>query len=71
MKHWMGYILDSQNLSVGTGLLVIKAAELIKKVLSAKEIIEELENTEKNTYEFYFKYFGFLHAVAVVQRLHL
>ncbi len=38
------YALDSQNLSTGSGLLVLKARHLIDKGLSAKEVVEELEN---------------------------
>ncbi|NLP35978.1 MAG: DegV family protein [Clostridiales bacterium] len=57
------YTLDSQNLSVGTGLLVIKAAELIKEGLSAKEIIEELEkHREKIHMSFILNTLDFLHA---------
>ncbi|MDR7855297.1 DegV family protein [Tissierella sp.] len=37
------YPIDSQNLSTGSGLLVLKAADLIEKGLSAKEISDELQ----------------------------
>lgn len=57
------HTLDSQNLSVGTGLLVIKAAELIKEGLSAKEIIEELKkHREKIHMSFVLNTLDFLHA---------
>jgi len=36
--------VDSLNLSSGTGLLVLKAATLAQKGLSAKEIKQEIEN---------------------------
>lgn len=38
------YPIDSQNLSSGSGLLVLKAGKLIDKGLDVKEIVEELEN---------------------------
>ncbi len=42
------YVVDSQSLSCGTGLLVLKASDLVKKTeLSAKEIAEEIEETVK------------------------
>ena len=57
------YTLDSQNLSVGTGLLVLKAAELIKEGLSAKEIILKLEkHREKIHMSFILDNLEFLHA---------
>lgn len=57
------YTLDSQNLSVGTGLLVIKAAELIKEGLAAKEIVEELEkHRDKIHMSFVLNTLEFLHA---------
>lgn len=37
------YIIDSANLSTGIGLLVVYAAELASKGLSAKEIVSEIE----------------------------
>lgn len=37
------YIIDSANLSTGIGLLVVYAAELAAKGLSAKEIVSEIE----------------------------
>ena len=38
------FVVDSQNLSVGTGLLVLKAADLVENTqFSAKEIAEEIE----------------------------
>lgn len=42
------YPIDSQNLSVGSGLLVLKAARMIKEGLSAKEISDKLNNHRKN-----------------------
>lgn len=57
------YTLDSQNLSVGTGLLVIKAAELIKEGLTAKEIVEELKkHRDKIHMSFILNTLEFLHA---------
>ena len=57
------YTLDSQNLSVGTGLLVMKAAELIKEGLAAKEIIEELKrHRDKIHMSFILNTLEFLHA---------
>ena len=38
------YAVDSANLSTGSGLLVLKAAELAKEGKSAAEIIAEIEN---------------------------
>lgn len=38
------YIVDSRNLSTGIGLLVLRAAELRDKGLSAKEIFDEINN---------------------------
>lgn len=37
------YLVDSLNLSSGTGLLILKAAKFIEEGLSAKEIKERLE----------------------------
>ena len=37
------YLIDSSNLSSGTGLLLLKAGEMIKAGLSAKEIKEKIE----------------------------
>ncbi len=43
------YVVDSQNLSVGTGLLVLKAADMVEKTtLSAKEIAEEIKKLVPN-----------------------
>lgn len=42
------YPIDSHNLSAGSGLLVLKAAELIKDGLSAKEISSKLNEHRKN-----------------------
>ena len=57
------HTLDSQNLSVGTGLLVIKAAELIEEGLSAKEIVEELKkHRQKIHMSFILNTLDFLHA---------
>ena len=38
------YAIDSCNLSTGTALLVIKAAEMIEQGLSAEEIVENINN---------------------------
>lgn len=38
------YPVNSQNLSSGSGLLVLKAAQLIKEGLSAKEIVDKLDD---------------------------
>lgn len=40
------YVIDSANLSTGIGLLVLYAAELKKSGKSAKEIVQEIENTK-------------------------
>ena len=40
------YVIDSANLSTGIGLLVLYAAELKKAGKSAKEIVQEIENTK-------------------------
>ncbi len=37
------HVIDSQNLSTGTGLLVLKACDLAKQGLSASEIVEQIE----------------------------
>lgn len=37
------FVIDTKNLSTGGGLLVIAAAEMVKKGMSAKEIAEEIE----------------------------
>lgn len=42
------YLVDSKNLSSGTGLLVLKAGRLAQEGKSAKEIAEELEKTVPN-----------------------
>lgn len=42
------YPIDSQNLSTGTALLVLKAAKLIEEGLSAKEIISKLKKHREN-----------------------
>lgn len=41
------YIVDSRNLSTGIGLLVLRAAELRDKGLSAKEIFDDIQSTAK------------------------
>ncbi|NLY45354.1 MAG: DegV family protein [Tissierella sp.] len=57
------YTLDSQNLSVGTGLLVLKAAELIKEGLTAKEVVKELKkHRDKIHMSFILNTLEFLHA---------
>ncbi len=38
------YAIDSRNLSTGGGLLVIAAAEMVKKGMEAEEIVKEIEN---------------------------
>ena len=42
------FLVDSKNLSSGTGLLVLKAGRLAQEGKSAKEIAEELEKTVPN-----------------------
>ncbi len=37
------YVVDSKNLSTGTGLIVLAASDLIKQGLSGKEVAEKLE----------------------------
>lgn len=37
------YVLDSKNLSTGGGLLVVAAAEMVKKGMAAEEIVAEIE----------------------------
>ena len=37
------FVIDSQNLSTGTGLLVIEAAERIEKGMPAEQIVQEVE----------------------------
>lgn len=57
------YTFDSQNLSVGTGLLVIKAAELIEQGLKVKEILKELEKYRERIHmSFILNTLEFLHA---------
>lgn len=41
------YIIDTENLSTGSGHLVILAAELAEKGLSAKEIVDNIEQTKQ------------------------
>lgn len=40
------YVIDSANLSTGIGLQVLYAAEMAKAGKSAKEIVQEIENTK-------------------------
>jgi DegV family protein with EDD domain len=42
------YVVDTENLSTGGGLLVLTAAELREKGMSAEEIAEECRKTAKN-----------------------
>ena len=43
------YVVDSQSLSGGTGLLVLKAADLVERTeMTAAEIAEEIQNSVKN-----------------------
>ena len=42
------YVIDAQNLSTGTGLLVIAAAEMVKEGLSAEEIVEKINQLTAN-----------------------
>lgn len=37
------YVIDTRNLSTGGGLLVIAAAEMVKKGMEAEEIVKEIE----------------------------
>ncbi len=39
------FVIDSQNLSTGIGLQIIRAAELAKEGKSAEEIVQEIENS--------------------------
>ncbi len=41
------YVIDTENLSTGSGHLVILAAELAQKGLGAKEIVDIIEKTKK------------------------
>lgn len=45
-------IIDSGNLSLGTGLLAIAAVEMAQASLSQQEIIEKIENQAKRTWSF-------------------
>ena len=57
------YSVDTQNLSTGSGLLVIKACELRDKGLSAKEIAEQITAmTSKAHASFVLDRLDFLHA---------
>ncbi len=38
------YVIDSQNLSTGTGLLVLKACDLVKQGLPAEEIVAQIND---------------------------
>ena len=40
------HVIDSANLSTGIGLMVVYAAELVKEGKTAKEIVQEIENTK-------------------------
>lgn len=42
------YIFDSQNLSIGSGLFVIKACEMVAKGYSVSEILSTLESYKNN-----------------------
>lgn len=37
------YVVDSQNLSTGSGLLVLKACELVKQGLPTQEVVQQVE----------------------------
>lgn len=41
------FIVDSQNLSTGIGLQVLRAAEMVKEGKTAEEIVESIENDRK------------------------
>lgn len=57
------YPIDSQNLSAGSGLLVLKAASLIKEGLESKEIVDKLINhREKIHMNFILDTLDFLYA---------
>lgn len=38
------YVIDAQNLSTGSGLLVVAAAEMVKEGLSAEKIVEKIND---------------------------
>lgn len=38
------YVIDAQNLSTGSGLLVVAAAEMVKEGLNAEEIVEKIND---------------------------
>ena len=42
------YVVDSENLSAGSGILAIEAVKLAEQGLSAQEIVEKLEQVKKN-----------------------
>lgn len=44
------YLFDSMNISIGCGILVYKAVELIEKNLGVDEIINELEKCRDNVF---------------------
>ncbi|WP_296644099.1 DegV family protein [Romboutsia sp. 13368] len=46
-------IFDTFNLSLGSGVLVIKACEMVEKGLSVEEIVENLENLKNNVDVFF------------------
>ena len=57
------FVVDTQNLSTGSGLLVIKACELRDKGLSAKEIAEQVEAMHTKSHaSFVLDRLDFMHA---------
>lgn len=57
------HTIDSQNLSTGTGLLVLKAAHMIEEGLTAREIVKNLKSIRENIHmSFILDTLEFLHA---------
>jgi|GEM_PF-876603 len=52
-KHFQIRIVDSQNVSLGIGLLVIRAAELIRQGISFSKLANELEKLAEQIYSFF------------------
>ena len=52
MKNDRVYVIDSKSITLGAGLLVIKAARLVEEGKAAREIVEIIENTKKTMKHF-------------------